>query len=169
MAPATEPVIGTAISQLPGQAVWAAIDRMATAAGRVEAALQPSFIRRLMGGVNREHCRAIVAASLEESGAVRRVLVDASRLAREQSEELSKGDVAVSREVPRRSTSNAEAMLGTCERMRSIVDRWRSAAADHQEGIIGSTESLLSVTRRIQALAREINSPASGLGGKDMA
>lgn len=170
MGPGAEPIGRTRQApQLPGHAVWTAIGRMSAAAARVETALEPSLLRRMMGGVNRELCRAIVEASLEESGAVRRTLAEAIRLAGAQAHGLSElatggGEGA---DAARSAASQAHALLGTCERVRDLVDRWIAAASAHQEGVIGASETLLIVTKRIRALAREIGTPASGLGGKE--
>jgi len=140
-----------------GQAVQNAVDRMAESALRVESALQPSYLRRLLWGVNRECCRAVVAASLEESDRLRRILLDTIRELQER------GSAADGNSGSGDEAARAFAMIGTCERLRELIDKWRTAANQHLEGIIGSDETLLGATKRFRSLARDIKNPASGL------
>jgi hypothetical protein len=150
---------------VPGHTVWVAVDRMTEAAKRVESVLAPSFIKKIMGGGSREAARAVVAAAYEESGVVKRTLIDMSEAAIKQAfgleaiADAGKDGSAAAQQA----SSQARAMAGTCDRFRVIVDRWRDAAIGHQENHVGSAEQLLSVSKRFQALAKEIRTPASGL------
>lgn len=150
---------------VPGQAVWVAVDRMTAVAARVESVLAPSFFKKIMGGGGQELARAVVAATFEESGVVRRTLIEKSEAALQQAsglEAIADGGGDGSAEA-RQAASQARAMAGTCDRIKVIVDRWREAAIAHQENHVGAAEQLLSVSRRFQALAKEIRTPASGL------
>jgi len=145
--------------------VWTAVDRMAAAAARVEAALQPSFFKRLLGGGSREFVRAVVAETLEEAGGVRRVLVDAIARGTHEAEayDAIAAEGGPDAERARSAGAHAMALVGTCERLLQAVDKWREASMAHQDNAIGAEERLLSMSRRIQTLARELRSPASGI------
>jgi len=167
MAPASGSRKDAAGLSLPGQSVWAAVDRMAKAASRVEGALRPSLLKRVFGGGNREYARAVVAATYEESSGVRRALVDAISAANREAAGL---DALAERggegaDAARSASAKAMAVVGTCERILAVVDRWREASLAQQEGIIGSDDRLLSVSGRMRTLAREIKNPSSGING----
>jgi len=157
------PPVSPGIS-LPGHAVWLAVDRMSAAAARVESVLAPSFIQKLMGGGGREAARAIVAAAFEESNSVRRTLIESSEAAIRQASGLETianagqdGSAAAMQ-----ASLQARAMAGMCDRFKVIVDRWRDAATAHQENQVGAAEQLLGVSKRFQALAKEIRTPTNG-------
>lgn len=149
---------------LPGHAVWLAVDRMSAAAARVESQLSPSFFKKLKGNGGREADRAVVAAAFEESNSVRRTLIDSSEAAIQQASGLEAVATADRNgsEAARQAALQARAMAGMCDRFKIIVDRWRDAASAHQENQVGSTEQLLNVSKRFQALAKEIRTPTSG-------
>jgi hypothetical protein len=149
---------------VPGHVVWIAVDRMSDAAKRVEEVLAPSFFKKIMGGGNREAARAVVAAAFEESGGVRRTLIEMSETALKQASGLEaiadaghEGGTAA-----QQASSQARAMAGMCDRFKVIVDRWREAAINHQENLVGSADQLLGVSKRFQSLAKEIRTPAGG-------
>lgn len=126
----------------PAFAVKASLDRLITAVSRAEKALSPSFWRRLLGGIDRDHARAVVAASMEEARAIRGILSDARQAA---------------------FRTDAKALLGSIDRILRSLDLWREAAIEFDEAVYGSDEKLIGRTRKLLVLCSDLRSPASGL------
>lgn len=126
----------------PAHAVKSSLDRLSTALVKAEKALAPSFWRRILGGTNRDHARAVVAASMEEARAVRGVISDARKAA---------------------FRADAKALAGSVDRIMKSIDQWSQAAIEFDEAVFGADAKLLARTRKLIVLCSDLRNPASGL------
>jgi len=127
----------------PAYAVKVSLERLNTAIARADKALAPSFWKRLLGGTNRDHARAVVAASMEEARALRGVLAEARQAA---------------------FRAGGSSLVGTIDRIVKSVDQWREAAIEFDEAVFGSDAKLLTRTRKLLSLCTGLRNPSTGLG-----
>lgn len=131
------------VQSRPGYSARIALDRLNVTASRVEKILAPKFWRKLLGAVSNDHARAVVAASGEESKAIRIIFLEAKKHAR--------------------NSSSNPAIDGSLERVIKLMDQWRDIGLDFEEAEFGSEQKLLSTTRRLIALCNDLKNPAAGL------
>lgn len=126
----------------PAYAVKTALEKLQSTIHRTEKALAPSFWRRLLGGTSRDHARAVVAASLEDTRVIRTVMSEARATAVQ---------------------TDSKALLGTVDRAVKAVDSWRDTALEFEGAVFGSDDRLLQRTRKLLTLCADLRSPASGI------
>lgn len=137
----------SALGSLPFQpdaafAVKAALGRLQSSIHNSEKALAPSFLRRLVGGVSRDHARAVVAASLEDTRVVRSTISEIRTAAMH---------------------GNAKALVGSVDRVIKALDLWRETALEFDGAVFGSDDRLLQRTRKLLTLCADLRNPASGI------
>lgn len=109
---------------------------------RVDAALEPSIFRRLLGGVSKDHARSVVAAGNADlaaaSRAARRIQVaaDEMALAARDGEDGRIGAV----------------ISGYCERLLKTMLDWASVATDFESNVFGSGPRLAAECVRLGSL-----------------
>lgn len=129
----------------PAEAARVCLDRLHSVARSTESTLSPSVWKRFMGGASKDHKRAVVASSMEETRMLRSLLSETRTVA------FSSPDGSLS------------ALLGSIDRIIKAMDAWRDAAVEFQEAAFGSEEELLRLTRKLSALCADLRNPASGI------
>jgi len=147
----------TALSSLPiqtypGYSVRVAIAEAMKSSNALQRALEPSFFRKLLGGITKDYARSVCAVSNEQIRFVRGIVGQVAQVAmaaegREYEAELQKW----------------KAISGTCRRIIENLDRWRTLALDFEANTIGSHAALSSENKRLIHFLRDLDHPAAGL------
>jgi hypothetical protein len=140
------------IQTYPGYSVRTAIGEAVKSAITLQKALEPSFFRRLLGGITKDYARSICAISNEQIRVVRGIVGQVAQVAmaaegRTNGVELQKW----------------KAISGTCRRIIDKLDEWRSLALDFEANTIGSHAALVTENKRLMHFLRDLEHPAAGL------
>lgn len=147
----------TALSSLPiqtypGYSVRMAIVEAIKSSNTLQKALEPSFFRKLLGGITKDYARSICAISNEQIRVVRGIVGQVAQVAmaaegRAHGSELQKW----------------KAISGTCRRIIENLDEWRLLALDFEANTIGSHAALSDENKRLIHFLRDLEHPAAGL------
>jgi hypothetical protein len=129
-----------------------AIAEAMKSASALQKALEPSFFRRLLGGITKDYARGVCAVSNERIRIVRGIV----------------GQVAQVATATECKTSGIElqkwkAISGTCRRILENLDEWRLSALDFEANTIGSHSALSDENKRLMNFFRDLEHPAAGL------
>lgn len=134
-------VIGS-LNSLPVQThprftVSVCIDKLVICLVKTERALSPPVWKKLLGGVSRDHARAVAAACKADTRKVRTVIKD------------------VIQSLAIRSASGKErnsGLRGYCERLLALVDEWRECVTRFEENEFQADSQLLQLTRTLMTI-----------------
>lgn len=121
----------------PRFAVSVCIETLVICLSRTERALSPPIWKKFLGGVSRDHARAVAAACKADARKIRTTIKD----------------VIYSLAV--RSASGKErnsGLRGYCERLLALVDEWRDCATRFEENEFLADQKLLELTRTLMTI-----------------
>lgn len=149
--------ISSSISSLPidthpGYCVRTTMDKLDTSLARLHKALEPSFFRKLLGGITNDYARGISALCNEDARLARGVVMAAAKSGATMTNSLLP-------EIREKGTR----IVGTCRRLLDRIDEWRSVAAEFEANMHGAKPKLIDLSKRLALLIREIEHPAAGL------
>lgn len=116
----------------PRFSVSVCIDRLVACLVRTEKALDPPVWKKMLGGVSRDHARAVTATCKAEARIVRAAIRD------------------IINQLSIRAVSNSErnsGLRGYCEKVLGLVDEWRDFATRFEENEFKADSRLLQTTR----------------------
>lgn len=117
------------------------VPKLTEVVSAIEAVLYPPFWRKMLGGISKDHARAVIAALEEDLGALQKVINNA----RLSAEAIASGGEAG-------AMRNMSALAGYCARLSESIKEWRKAAdefcaaAYNSRNLIESRTSDLSRT-----------------------
>ena len=130
---------GGSLKSLPVQthprfSVSVCIERLVQCLIKTEKALDPPIWKKMLGGVSRDHARAVAAACKADTRIVRSAI----------------RDIIASLGLRALSSSERNAGLrGYCEKVLGLVDEWRDLATRFEENEYQSDAKLLETTRTL--------------------
>jgi hypothetical protein len=147
----------TALSSLPiqtypGYSVRMALAEAMKSSATLQKALEPSFFRRLLGGITKDYARSICAVSNEQIRVVRGIVGQVSQAA-----------MAAEGRVQGAELQRWKAISGTCRRVIENLDEWRLLALDFEANAIGSHTALSEENKRLLHFLKDLEHPAAGL------
>src|SRR5699024_9179592 len=108
---------------------------------RVERALRPPVWRKLLGGVSRDHARAVAASCKADSRKIRTSVRDLIHALATRAIELNERN---------------SALKGYFERLIALLDEWRDWLRRFEENEFQSDVRLLAVTKTMMTLCAAI-------------
>jgi hypothetical protein len=136
----------------PGFSLDACLSKMNSVTTRAYKNVKPPLYRRLMGGVSKDHARAVVATCHADLTAILRVT--------SQIQNISK-NMASSEDEATRHAGNA--LVGYCQRLIGATHDWSKKASDFEANIFGSDKELLEQCQRLLKLHDTLFKPISNL------
>lgn len=133
------------IRSRPGYALSVCLDKMQTIVERAQKSLKPPFLRRLLGGVSKDHARAVVATCNADLSAVMRV-----------TKQIQTSANAL-------GGPKGKAISGYCERLMKTSLEWSNKATDFESNIYGSLKELAECTARLAKVQETLEKPVSQL------
>lgn len=146
------PISSLPVETHPGYSVRKAMESFAKSASRLQPVLEPSFLRKMLGGMNSDYARSVSATCNENARLVRGVLQAASAVAMQMEMTGSQSE-----------RDRGRVLAGTCRRIIERLDEWRATATDFESNNHGSKKRLIDLTKRLMHLVKEIDHPAAGL------
>lgn len=140
------------IQTYPGYSVRTAISEAMKSSITLQKALEPSFFRKLLGGITKDYARSICAVSNEQIRIVRGIV----------SQVLQAAMVAEGR-TNGHELQKWKAISGTCRRIIENLDEWRLLALDFEANTIGSHTALVEKNKRLMNFLKDLEHPAAGL------
>jgi hypothetical protein len=114
------------------------LDRIGSVVHRAQSNISPSFLRKMMGGVDKDHARSVVATCSADLHAIVRVAYQIQAVAKDQ---------ANSSDANRRH--KGAALTGYCERLITATTEWRNHATDFESNIFGSDKEMVEQCARV--------------------
>ncbi len=139
------------VSMHPGYSVRTAMSALLKQCLKFQHALEPSFLKRLLGGTNKDYARSVCAVTNEYARVVRGIVLDV------------KNSVGLDAYASETEQTRSRAIAGTCSRIIQIVDEWRTAATDFEANNIGSHVKMIEINKRLLVFAKQVEHPAAGL------
>lgn len=136
----------------PGYCLDICLGKMQTILARAQKNIRPGLMRRLMGGVSKDHARSIVATSNADIQATIRVVGRIQNVCK-----------TISIEAEDRSRHRANALAGYCERLMAAAQEWSGTANDFEANIFGSERELLEQCHRLAKIQDNLARPISNL------
>lgn len=136
----------------PGYSLDICLDKMQVIVARAHANIRPPFLRRLFGGVSRDHARSVIAACNEDLTTALRV-----------TKQIQLASKSLSNSSDERTRQRGNALVGYCERLIVASNDWRSAAKEFESNIFGSDRDLAEQCERLSKIQQTIAKPVSGL------
>lgn len=128
------------------------IDRLTACLVRAERALRPPVWRKMLGGVSRDHARAVAASCKADSRRIRSVIRDLI--------------YALATRAAENNERNS-ALKGYFERLLALLDEWRDWLRRFEENEFQADGRLLDVTRTMLTLCSMMKE--GGIGGGRLA
>lgn len=116
----------------PRFSVSVCVDRLSKCLIKTEEALDPPFWKKMLGGVSRDHARAVAATCKADARVIRTAIRD------------------IIADLGFRAVSGAErnaGLRGYCEKVLTLVDEWRDLATRFEENEYQADILLLDKTR----------------------
>lgn len=117
--------------------------------------LRPSFIRRLLGGVSRDHARAVTATVNGDVAAIVKIVTKIQDAAM---------DLALSNDKSARNDGNA--LFGYCERVTAECIKWREDASEFEANIFGSDKRLLERSTKVSTIMSALTRPLEAIAAR---
>jgi hypothetical protein len=136
----------------PGFSLDACLSKMKTVMTRAHRSIAPPFFRRLMGGVTKDHARAVVATCHADLAAILRVTF--------QIQNVCKGMATSDDDATRRA---GNALAGYCQRLIDTSHDWSKRALDFEANIFGSDRELIEQCQRLEKLHETLAKPVGRL------
>ncbi|MBY3155463.1 hypothetical protein HFO56_24355 [Rhizobium laguerreae] len=136
----------------PGFSLDACLSKIGSIIERAHRNIDPPFYRRLMGGVSKDHARAVVATCHADLTAILRVTLQIQNICKDMA---SSGDEAT------RHAGNA--LAGYCQRLIVATHDWSARASDFEANIFGSEKALLEQCQRLTRLHETLAKPVDNL------
>jgi hypothetical protein len=127
----------------PRFSVSVCVERLIQCLVRTEQVLAPPVWKKLLGGANRDHARAVAAACKAEARIVRSAM-------KEIVTTLSIKAIAGGERI--------SGLRGYCEKVLTLVDEWRDLATRFEENEFKSDERLLQSTRKLLTICSSLKS-----------
>lgn len=125
----------------PRFAVSVCIDRLIQCLLKTERALDPPVWKKLLGGVSRDHARAVAAACKADARLVRSAMRD---IVNALSFRAASGSERIS------------GLRGYCEKVLALVDQWRDLATRFEENEFQADLRLLQMTRSLLTICMSL-------------
>jgi hypothetical protein len=125
----------------PRFSVSVCVERLIQCLLKTERALAPPVWKKLLGGVSRDHARAVAAACKADARIVRSAMRDIV---------TALSIKAVS------STDRISGLRGYCEKVLALVDQWRDLATRFEENEFQSDSRLLQTTRTLLTICMSL-------------
>lgn len=136
----------------PGFSLDACLSKMASVIAKAYRNIKPPFYRRLMGGVSKDHARAVVATCHADLTAILRVTMQIQNVCKAMA---ASGDEAT------RHAGNA--LSGYCQRLIGASHDWSAKASDFEANIFGSEKELLEQCQRLTRIHETLAKPVGNL------
>lgn len=133
----------------PRFAATICIDRLTSCLTRTERALSPPMWRKLLGGVSRDHARAVAASCKADSRKIRAVVRDLIQALAVRAQELNERNGA---------------LKGYFERLLTLLDEWREWLRRFEENEYQADGRLLHITREMLVLCQTMREGGLGSG-----
>jgi hypothetical protein len=125
----------------PRFAATICIERLTACLVRAERALRPPVWRKILGGVSRDHARAVAASCKADSRKIRMAIRDLIQALATRAMELNERN---------------SALKGYFERLLALLDEWRDWLRRFEENEFQADGHLLAVTRNMLTLCSTI-------------
>lgn len=135
------PLSGLPLSARPGFSLEACFSRMHAVITRAHRNISPPLFRRLMGGISKDHARAIVATCHADIAAIVRTA--------NQIQNVCSG---MSDSADEKTRHRGKALGGICHRLITASREWSTAASEFEANIFGSDKSLVEACLRLLKL-----------------
>lgn len=136
----------------PGYCLDICLDKMQTILARARKNIQPSFFRKLLGGVSKDHARSVVATCNADLVATVRVILRIQNVCKAMA--MSDDD---------RARHRANALAGYCERLMSAAQEWSGAANEFEANVFGSQRELAEQCNRLARIQDNLVKPVANL------
>ena len=136
----------------PGFSLDACLSKMNSVITRAYKNVKPPFFRRLMGGVSKDHARAVVATCHADLTAILRVTLQIQNVSKAMS---TSGDEA--------TRHAGKALSGYCQRLIGAAHDWSSKASDFEANVFGSEKELLEQCHKLIKLHETLVKPVGNL------
>ena len=140
------------ITTRPGYSLDICLSKMQAIVARAHKNIRPSFFRRLMGGVSKDHARSVVATCNADLTAAVRVTVQIQNVCKSLA---ASGD--------ERSRHRGSALAGYCERLMSSALEWSGTANDFEANVYGSERELIDQCQRLARIQDTLVKPVANL------
>jgi hypothetical protein len=135
----------------PGYSMGMCMPKIHDVVTKIEKVLDPPFWRKMLGGVSKDHARAMVAALEEDLGALLKVTNNAKLAAEALSTQEEDG-----------ARRNVAALAGYCARLAAAIQEWRKAAVEYCAATYGSRKVIedrtISLARTCETIGKAIES-----------
>ncbi|MCZ7860723.1 hypothetical protein O9X98_04835 [Agrobacterium salinitolerans] len=136
----------------PGFSLDACLSKMNSVITRAHRNIKPPFFRRLMGGVSKDHARAVVATCHADLTAILRVTLQIQNVCK-----------AMSTSADEATRHAGNALSGYCQRLIGAAHDWSSKASDFEANVFGSEKELLEQCRKLIRLHDTLAKPVGNL------
>ena len=134
------------IERKPGYSLSFCIEIIEPLIARTQKTLKPSFFKRAMGGISKDHNRTVVAACNEDLNAVARQISKVQRVSFD-CEDFKRGST----------------LSGFCERLSGLLLEWRNAALAFEANTYGSDKRLLIQCNDLMKAIKTMEKPVKSL------
>ena len=130
----------------PGYSLAVCLEQLGVVILRTQETLKPSFLKRMMGGISKDHDRTVVAACSADLHAISR------QIGKIQQAAFNSTDIKNST----KDDQKGRAIYGYCERLITLLLDWKSQASEFESNEFGADKKLLEKSKRILQIVENI-------------
>jgi hypothetical protein len=144
------------ISERPGYSLSICLEKTKSILDRTNKCLKPSFLKRLMGGISKDHARAVVASCNTDLAMVVRVASQIRRV----------GDTHAM-DGTGKAVNFGKALSGYSDRLITNAMEWATKAKSFESAEFGSQSQLLEQSEKFSKLVEFLESPIATLSERE--